>query len=125
MSVSASYREFVHDLLSPIGPISVRRMFGGAGVFADGLMFALIADDTLYFKVDAETQPRFETEGMSAFSYETKGGRRGIMSYWTCPDRLFDDAEDLHEWAREAVAAAQRADARKPKSKRKARAKQP
>ncbi len=123
MAVSASFREFLLDLLSPVGPVSIRRMFGGAGIFADGLMFALIADDTLYFKVDAENQPRFEAEGMSAFGYETKGGRRGIMSYWTWPDGLFDDPEELHVWAREAMAAAQRADALKPKSKRKARTK--
>ena len=124
MAVSPSYREFLLDLLNPIGPINIRRMFGGAGIFADGLMFALIADDMLYLKVDGQTQPRFEMEGMAAFSYQTKAGRRGVMSYWTCPDRLFDDPDELHEWAREAIAVAQRTDAKKPKSKRKTRPEQ-
>ena len=119
MAVSASYREFLLDLMEPVGPVTIKRMFGGGGVFSDGLMFALIADDTLYFKVDAATQPRFETEGMAPFSYETKSGQRGVMSYWMCPDRLFDEPEELHEWAREAIAVAKRADEKKPKSKRK------
>lgn len=122
MAVSSDFADHVTELMAPLGPVTVRRMFGGAGIFADGLMFALIADDVLYFKADDHNRPAFEAENLGPFTYEVKTGKQTVMSYWQAPERLFDDADAFTEWAREALSAALRADAAKPKSKRKARA---
>lgn len=120
MAVSSDYADYIKELMAPLGPVTVRRMFGGAGVFADGLMFALIAGDTLYFKADDESRGRFEAEGLAPFTYEAKNGKRAVMSYWQAPDRLFDDPDAFASWAREALSVALRADAAKPASRRKA-----
>jgi DNA transformation protein len=114
MTASDGFIDFVKDLLGPLGPITVRRMFGGAGIFRDGVMFALIVDDTLYFKADDSSRGSFEAEGLAPFSYHTKNGRNTIMSYWRCPDRLFDDPDEMAAWARQALAAARRSANSKP-----------
>jgi DNA transformation protein len=105
--------EHIRELFAAFGPVDVRRMFSGAGVFADGVMIALAASDVLYLKADAQTIPSFEQEGLGPFSYATKGGKRTIMSYWRMPDRLYDDVDELAEWARAALAAAHRTSQRR------------
>ena len=119
MAVSSEYLEFLIDMLVPLGPVKSQRMFGGSGLFADGLMFALIANEVLYLKADEQTRPAFEAEGMEPFTYETRAGKRGVMSYWQVPERLFDEPEEFVTWARDAVSVALRADAAKPPSQRK------
>ena len=114
MTASDGFIEFLKDLLGGLGPITVRRMFGGAGIFCDGVMFALVLDDTLYFKADDSNRCAFEAEGSAPFSYATKNGRNTIMSYWRCPDRLFDDPDEMAAWARQALAAARRSASSKP-----------
>jgi DNA transformation protein len=118
MTASDGFVEFLKDLLGPHGPITVRRMFGGACIFRDGVMFALIVDDTLYFKADDSNRRDFEAEGLAPFSYETKNGRNTIMSYWRCPDRLFDDPDEMAAWAGKALAAARKAAAKPAAGKR-------
>lgn len=113
MASSAGFLAFLDEQLAGIGPVSIRRMFGGAGVFADGIMFALVSDDTLYFKVDETTRADFEAEGMGAFTYATKDGRNTLMSYWRAPERLFDEPDEMLAWARKALTIARSADARK------------
>jgi len=114
--------DVVRDLFAEFGPIDVRRMFGGAGVFVDGVMIALIARDVIYLKADGETIPAFEQEGLAPFSYATKNGEHTLNSYWRIPERLYDDAEELARWARTAHAVALRAGARPArKAKRVAR----
>ncbi|MFM1813448.1 MAG: hypothetical protein RLZ98_143 [Pseudomonadota bacterium] len=108
MPTSRETTTFIEDQLAGVGPVQIRRMFGGAGVFVDGQMFALIADDVLYLKVDDSTRADFEAEGSEAFTYQTKNGRNSIMSYWRAPDRLFEDADEMTEWARAALAVARR-----------------
>ena len=110
MAASKEFREFVADQLSGLGPVTVRSMFGGAGIFLDGLMFALIADDVLYFKVDDRTRERYDAEGLGAFAYN-KGGRVLRMSYHEIPDRLYDDPAEMADWARDAHETARRAKA--------------
>ena len=117
MSVSEGYKNFVTDSLSGLGPVRVRNMFGGGGVFLGDVMFALIADETLYLKADKTTEPDFVAEGMAPFTYEAKG-KRAVMSYWRVPDRLLDCPEDLIEWAGRALAIAEAAK-RKTGAKRK------
>jgi len=106
------------DLFRPLGGISRRRMFGGHGIFRDGVMVALVASDTLYFKADDETKGAFEAEGCEPFAYETRDGRRTIMSYWRAPERLYDEPDAFEAFARAAVEVGRRAQAAKAKSGR-------
>jgi len=99
----------LEEMLAPLGPVLVKRMFGGGGLFLDGTMFGLIADGALYLKADEATRPRFEAEGMTPFTYQKKSGQTTIMSYWQAPERLLDEPDELVDWARQAVIAAQRA----------------
>jgi DNA transformation protein len=110
--------ESVRELFREFGPVAVRRMFGGQGIFVDGLMIALIAAGVIYLKADAETIAAFESEGLGPFSYPTKGGEHTLGSYWRMPDRLYDDAEELARWAHAAHAAALRSSLRKRKPSR-------
>ena len=115
--------EAIRELFAAFGPVTVRRMFGGAGIFADGMCIAIVADGVIYLKADEATVPAFKAEGLQAFTYQAQSGKRTVMSFWRMPDRLYDDPDELVGWARAALAAAQRAAARKsrPKAKSKAR----
>jgi len=97
-------------------------MFGGAGIFADGMMFALAFDGVIYLKADEHTVPAFEREGLAPFTY-TRKGERTSLSYWRMPDRLYDDPDELAAWARDALAVARRGQTRKQPSPQRARAK--
>ena len=111
----------IQELFAEFGSVSVRRMFGGAGIFVDGRMIGLVSRDAIYLKADAETIPAFEQEGLAPFSYATKNGEHKLTSYWRMPDRLYDDPEELARWAKAAHGAALRsASRRKPPSKRSA-----
>jgi DNA transformation protein len=123
--MSGQYRDFVMDLLGPMGPVSARSMFGGTGIYYESVMFALIADDRLYFKATDRNRADFEDEGMEPFTYEGADGRRAVMSYWEVPEHLFDEPEELRLWAEKAVAAAVAAKKppRAPKSRAKAKPK--
>jgi DNA transformation protein len=115
-------REFLIDLFSDFGPVTIRRMFSGFGISADGTNFALALRSGLYFRADEVTIPRFEAEGSKPFQYQTRAKTVTVNSYWELPARLFDDSEELSEWARAALAAAQRAAVKKrPKVKAKAK----
>jgi DNA transformation protein and related proteins len=118
MSTGDSFVEFLKEQLAPLGQISVRCMFGGAGIYCDGVMFALLDDTTLYFKTDETNRPDFEAEGLGPFTYETKHGRNTIMSYWRVPERLFDESDAMLTWSRKAFIAASRSKS-KPRGKRK------
>jgi DNA transformation protein len=102
----------IQELFSVFGVVAVRRMFGGAGIYADGTMFALVADGVIYLKADEVNTPAFEREELPPFTYQTKDGRRGVMSYRRMPDRLYDDPDELASWARDALAAALRSGVR-------------
>ena len=112
-------RDFLIDLFSDFGPVTIRRMFSGYGISADGVNFALALRSGLYFRADAESIPRFEAEGSEPFRYQTRTKTVTVASYWQLPARLFDDPEELSGWARAALAAAQRAALRKRPRKRK------
>ena len=111
--------EFIRDLFQPFAAVTVRRMFGGAGLFADGVMFGLVSDGQIYLKADVTTVNCFEREQSEPFEYATKNGKRTLTSYWRLPDRLYDDADELAEWARQALAAARRGAAVKPMARKK------
>jgi len=115
MAVSAEYKDFVTELMSGFCHVQIRNMFGGAGVYRDGVMFALIAGETLYFKVDDLNRADYEAEDMPPFLYEPPSGKVISMSYYELPERLYDDPEELSEWARKAFDAALKAKAVKEK----------
>jgi len=115
-------REFLIDLFADFGPVTLRRMFSGYGISADGTNFALALRAGLYFRADDETIPQFEAEGSKPFSYQTRSKTVMVNSYWQLPARLFDDSEELAVWARLALGAAQRAALHKRPRARKAKA---
>ena len=103
--------EFIAFLLDPLqlmGPVVARRMFGGAGLFLDGVMFALVSDRVLYFKVDASSVLDFEALGLPAFQYP-RAGKMINLSYHQAPEQCLDDRDALVDWANRAYAAARRA----------------
>jgi len=114
-------RDFLIDLFADFGPVTIRKMFSGFGISADGTNFALALRAGLYFRADEQSIPRFEAEGSQPFSYQTRTKTVTVNSYWQLPARLFDDSEELADWARAALAAAQRAALRKRPKARKAK----
>ncbi len=128
MAPSADFLEFLKDQLRGLGAITTRRMFSGAGLYCDGMIFALILRDTLYFKVDDGNRQAYEAEGLEPFSYEAGGQKRTVGAYWQVPERLFDEPDEMLEWARGALAAGRRAAEKKvakktakPKARRRRR----
>jgi len=119
-------RDFLIDLFSGFGPVTLRRMFSGYGISADGTNFALALRAGLYFRADAATIPQFQAEGSKPFSYQQRSTAKVVTvnSYWELPARLFDDQEELTGWAKAALAAAKRAALRK-RSKTPRKAKEP
>jgi DNA transformation protein len=116
VSARREFADFIVEQMAGFGPVSARPMFGGFGVYRDGVMFALIFDDTLYLKADATSRQEFEAEGLGPFVYGTKKGKNTAMSYWRAPERCLEDADEMAIWSRKAHAAALRAAA--PKRKR-------
>ena len=114
MTEQQEFATHIVDLLDPFGPCEARRMFGGFGIFHQGLMFALIADANLYLKADAQTRELFEDEGCEAFSYYKKD-KEYRLSYYLAPDEFFEDDVATLRWARLAFDAALRTP-RKPKA---------
>src|SRR6202171_1761581 len=112
-------RDFLIDLFSDFGPVTIRPMFSGFGISADGINFAMALRAGLYFRVDDQTIPQFEAEGSTPFQYQTRTKTVTVSSYWQLPARLFDNPEDLTVWARAALAAARRAAVKKrPKARK-------
>src|SRR5262249_16489099 len=112
-------REFLIDLFSDFGPVTIRPMFSGHGISVDGVNFAMALRAGLYFRADEVTIPQFEAEGSKPFSYQTRTKTVTVNSYWQLPARLFDDTEELSQWARAALGAAQRAAVKKrPKARK-------
>jgi DNA transformation protein len=134
MAVSPEYKEFIVEQLERLGPVKMRGMFGGAGVYLDDLMFGVIFDETLYFKVDDRNRSDYEAEDKGPFTFEMTDGSIGHLHYYEVPERLYDEPDELVQWARKALdvmmsvrseklARAARAAERKRNAARKARAK--
>lgn len=104
----AAFADFVLEVLRPWRAVTARRMFGGHGIYHAGVMFALIADGTLYLKVDEESRTEFEAAGLAPFVYEAKG-RRVSLSYYRAPDAMLDEPDVAREWAERGWQAALRA----------------
>jgi DNA transformation protein and related proteins len=116
---AAMDRDFLIELFSGFGPVTIRPMFSGFGISADGTNFAMALRSGLYLRADEQNIPRFEAEGSKPFSYQTKARSVTVNSYWQLPERLYDDPDEMTDWARASLAAAQRAALRKrPKGKK-------
>ena len=111
-------REFLIDLFAGFGPVTIRRMFSGFGISADGINFALALRSGLYLRADEASFAKFEAAGSKPFSYETRARTMTVRSYWQVPAHLFDDTDEFAVWAREAFASAQRAALTKRSRKR-------
>ena len=107
MARDEAYIEYLHELLGPLGRISTKKMFGGHGVYCDGVIMGLVIDEAFYLKVDEETRQQFTDRGCEPFVYEMKA-KRVAMSYWSVPDDAMESSEQMLPWAKLALAAALR-----------------
>ncbi|MEN9624034.1 MAG: hypothetical protein RJB17_829 [Pseudomonadota bacterium] len=112
---------FVQELLEGWGTVSARRMFGGHGLYHEGLMFAIVMNQQLFLKADAQNRPEFEALGLAPFTYPMKG-KEIALSYWSAPDAVFDDPTEAVRWARSALDAAARGHLAKAQAREKAKA---
>ena len=97
------------ELFAPLGTVRPKSMFGGWGFYLDELFFALIADETLFLKVDAETEAAFSAAACYPFTYTYKDGRSVTMAYWSAPEEAMESPPMMRDWARLALGAALRA----------------
>lgn len=107
-----AFADFVVELTGSIGPVYAKYMFGGYGIFLDGLMFGLIAESTLYLKADKSSEPDFIALGLEPFIYN-KQGKLMKMSYYQAPEEAMEDTDIMNTWANKAYSAALRS-ANKP-----------
>jgi DNA transformation protein len=117
-AAGGQFADYVVELLAPLGFVATKRFFGGIGLYCDAILFGMIWDETLYFRVDAASRPQYEAAGGQPFRYETKTGSRVIAGFFTVPEALFDEPDLLCDWARTAIAALSAAKARKTARKR-------
>jgi DNA transformation protein len=116
MVASDSFAEFLREQLSPLGHLTLRRMFGKTGVFCDGVMLGMVSDNTLYFRVDEDNRAAFEeAKAFPPLNYRKKGDTIDL-SFWRAPERLFDEPDELVAWARAALAAARRVAAKRERT---------
>ena len=118
MPSSPEEKEFISyvvGLMQSIGPVTAKFMFGGYGIFLEGLMFGLIADGVLYLKADKETENEFKAKGLEKFTYKKKG-KEFKMSYYQAPEEALEDGEEMSSWAAKAYSAARRVASKKRKN---------
>ena len=113
MAVSDEYLEYVIDQLSMLGQVSAHRMFGGAGLYCDGRIFAVVADDTAYLKVDDSNRKDFVKAGSSPFNPYPEKAKGTSYSYYEIPPDILEDPAALAEWARRSVEIARKGKGRK------------
>jgi DNA transformation protein and related proteins len=118
MTASDGFAEFLRDQLAPVGRITMRRMFGKTGVFCDGVMLAMVRDNTLYFRVDDENRATFQEAASSPPLNYQKQGSSIDLAFWRAPERLFDEPDELVAWARAALGAARRVAAKRERPAR-------
>ena len=101
--------EFIRDLFAPFGPVTMKRLFGGFGLYREAVIFGLVFDGAIFLKVDETSIPDFEREGSGPLVY-SRAERSGAVAlpYWQLPERLYDDPEELAIWAARALAVSER-----------------
>jgi len=119
MSIDEGLLDWVKEALEPLGRVTMRRMMGGATLYLDGTVFAILLDDRIWFKADAESDVVWDAEGCERFTYSFKDGRVGTMNYRRGPLDAYDDADAMRRWAGIALEAGLCAAARKKPRKKK------
>ncbi|MGB3814213.1 MAG: TfoX/Sxy family protein [Shinella sp.] len=102
-------RDAIEEMFQALGPVTIKRMFGGKGIYHQGRILALEVSDEILLKADEESAPDFAAAGSRQWSYEGRQGRPVKMPYWTIPDEAFDDPDEMAVWVRRAYEAALRA----------------
>ena len=115
MAISKDFSAYVAELFGALAPVRIKPMFGAAGVYAHDLMFAIIADDAVWLRADAEIEDRFKEVGSEPFVYRTSDGAEMTMSYWRAPEAALEDPDEAVAWARLSLDAALRKKASKGK----------
>lgn len=122
MAVDEGLVAWVEEAMAPLGQVTGRAMMGGKTLYCDGVVFAILADDALWFKADGESDAEWDAAGCARFTYRFGDGRTGSMNYRRAPDDCHDDADELRRWAGLALAAGARAAAAKrPRTMRRPR----
>ncbi len=103
MSASDEFLAYLAELLAPLGSVSIRRMFGGAGLFRGTAMFGIVDGGAVYLKASAESQAVFVAAGAVPFTYSTKNGRRSLKTFMSLPEGLLDEPVVFLDWAKRAV----------------------
>jgi DNA transformation protein len=111
---STEFTQFVAEQMALFGPTTTKAMFSGFSIYCDNLVFAIIVDDKLYFKVDANTVEKFKRLGLQPFTYESRG-KTIAMSYYEAPAEVFEDQQEMAAWAKKAYQSALKS--RKPKAR--------
>ena len=109
---------WVREAMEPIGPVTMRRMMGGATLYCGGTIFAIVADGSIWFKADGDSDAFWDAAGAERFSFAMRDGRSGSMNYRRAPDTVYDDADALREYAGHGIAAG----ARNPPKRRRTKA---
>ena len=112
------FANYLHEVFRDFGPVHTRRMFGGHGVFHEGLMFGLVADGVLYLKADTEIAGAYSERGLEQFKY-VKNGKSMKMSYFMAPEEIYEDPSLAGEWVALSYGAARRSKFGSPKNKKK------
>jgi DNA transformation protein len=118
MAKQSEFVTYLLEQLAPLGTVTARGMFGGYGVYHGGRMFALVAGDTLYVKVDDTSRAEFESEGLRPFRYERRDIGEAVLDYYEPPAAAIDDREQLCAWAQKGIEAAMRGAKRKIRRKK-------
>ena len=113
MAKSTEFLDHAVELMRASGPVRVKRMFGGWGIYRDEVFFALVMDDALFLKVDAESAPEFDARGLPPFTFDKPSGETVVTSYRVAPGEALENPAEMTAWARLAYAAALRARATK------------
>jgi len=116
--MSREYLDYLHDLFSAFAPIATRAMFGGHGVYREGVIIGIVIDEAIYLKVDDQTRAAFEAQGCAPFVYESRG-KVVPMSYWSVPEEALDSPQEFRPWAQRAWEAALRKPVAKKRSPKK------
>ena len=116
MAYDPDFGEWVREHLAALGSLEIKRMFGAAAVYANGLIFALLDDGVIWLKADEVNAPLLVEAGSRQFTYPAKDGAPMAMAYWSLPESALDDPDEAVDWARKSIdAALRKAAARKPR----------
>ena len=118
MAVDEGLYAWVQEALEPLGPVTMRKMMGGATLYLDGTIFAILDEGQIWFKADAETDAIWDAEGCERFSVTFNDGRVDTMNYRRAPTDVYDEPEAMQRWAKLAVEAGRRGAARKKPRKK-------